>query len=54
MAGDNRSDPKLGMIVGGAIVLAAFIFLVVGGNVGKQSVNSDADLPPISSPEKSK
>jgi hypothetical protein len=53
MAGGNRSDSRLGMIVGSAIVLAAFIFLVIGGNLGKQSVNSDADLPPVSSPEKS-
>jgi len=49
---DDHSNPKLGMIVGGAIVLAALIFVAVGGNLGKQSVNSDADLPPISSPKK--
>jgi hypothetical protein len=51
---DNHSGSNLGMILGGALVLAAVFLVVVGGNLGKKSVNSDADLPPVASPEKTK
>ena len=38
----------LGAILGALIAVALAIFLLSGGeHVGKKTVNSDADLPPI-------
>jgi hypothetical protein len=46
---DNRIPiGALGAILGALIVVALGIFLLSGGeHVGKKTVNSDADLPPI-------
>jgi len=46
---DNRIPTgALGAILGALIVVALGIFLLSGGeHVGKKTVNSDADLPPI-------
>src|SRR4029434_4904143 len=49
MMSDNRArNGTLGAIRGGLIAVAFAIFLLSGGeHVGKKTVNSDADLPPI-------
>jgi len=49
MMSDNRArNGTLGAILGALIVVALAIFLLGGGeHVGKKTVNSDADLPPI-------
>jgi hypothetical protein len=50
---DNHNGPSggtIGLLVGGAFALAAMVFLATGGGV--KEVNSDADLPPVASPEK--
>jgi hypothetical protein len=46
---DNRgSNGKLGAILGALITVAAVAFLLNGGEyVGKKTVNSDNDLPPV-------
>ena len=49
MSDDNRArNGTLGAILGALIAVAFAIFLLSGGeHVGKKTVNSDADLPPI-------
>jgi len=49
MMSDNRArNGTLGAILGVVIAVALAIFLLSGGeHVGKKTVNSDADLPPI-------
>jgi hypothetical protein len=55
MSNDRRSTQNLALLLGGAVVLAALLFVATGGMIGgKKSINSDADLPPVSSPEKSR
>ncbi|WP_156908446.1 MULTISPECIES: hypothetical protein [Bradyrhizobium] len=50
---DNRSKGTIGLILGGVIALAAAVFILTGGELGgTKDVTSDADLPPVSSPEK--
>jgi hypothetical protein len=46
---DNRAPHrKLSALLGAVIALALAFFLLNGGeHVGKQTVNSDNDLPPI-------
>ena len=46
---DNRArNGKLGAILGALIAVALAVFLLNGGeHVGKKTVNSDADLPPV-------
>jgi hypothetical protein len=46
---DNRgSNGKLGAIIGAVIAVAVVVFLLNGGeHVGKKTVNSDNDLPPV-------
>ena len=53
---DNRGSTnrgatgKLGVALGALIAIAAMVFLLNGGeHVGKKTVNSDNDLPPIAS-----
>jgi hypothetical protein len=48
---DNRGPTgKLGLFLGVLIAIAAVAFLLNGGeNLGKKSVKSDADLPPVTS-----
>jgi hypothetical protein len=48
---DNRApNGKLGVVLGALIAIAAVVFLLNGGeHVGKKTVNSDNDLPPIAS-----
>jgi hypothetical protein len=46
---DNReSNGKLGAILGALVAVALAIFLLNGGeHLGKKTVSSDADLPPV-------
>jgi hypothetical protein len=46
---DNRArNGTLGAILGVLIAVALAVFMLTGGeHVGKKTVNSDADLPPI-------
>ena len=49
MMTENRArNGKLGVIIGALIAVGLAVFLLTGGEqVGKKTVNSDADLPPI-------
>ena len=49
MMTDNRArNGKLGALLGALIAVALAVFLLNGGeHVGKKTVNSDADLPPV-------
>jgi hypothetical protein len=50
MAEKGSSNGHLGAILGALIALAVAVFLVNGGeHFGKKPVNSDADLPPVTS-----
>jgi hypothetical protein len=52
---DNRQKGTIGLILGGIIAVAAAAFILTGGELGGvKEVTSDADLPPVSSPEKKK
>jgi hypothetical protein len=43
----------LGLMLGGLCALAAMVFIITGGQLGGvKEIKSDADLPPIASPEK--
>jgi hypothetical protein len=46
---DNRgSNGTLGAILGALIAVALAVFLLTGGeHLGKKTVNSDNDLPPV-------
>ena len=46
---DNKArNGMLGALLGALIAIAFAIFLLNGGeHVGKKTINSDADLPPI-------
>ncbi len=51
---DNRDGSLggLGLLLGGIVVAAFLIFLTTGGELGgTKKVESDADLPLVSSPE---
>jgi len=44
----RTSNGRFGAILGALIAIAVAIFLINGGEyVGKKTVNSDADLPPV-------
>jgi hypothetical protein len=48
MADNRASTGRLGAILGVLIAVALALFLLNGGeNVGKKTVNSDNDLPPV-------
>ena len=49
MMSDNRArNGTVGAMLGAVIAVALAIFLLSGGeHVGKKTVSSDADLPPI-------
>ena len=43
----------MGLMLGGLLAIAAMVFIVSGGQFGGvKEIRSDADLPPIASPEK--
>ena len=56
MADNEPQGPAggtIGLMLGGLVALAAVVFIVSGGQFGGvKEVKSDADLPPIASPEK--
>jgi hypothetical protein len=54
MADNNTpSTGTFGLMLGGLLALAAMVFIATGGQLGGvKEVKSDADLPPIASPEK--
>jgi hypothetical protein len=53
MADNNPSTGTIGLMLGGLFALAAMVFILTGGQLGGvKGVNSDADLPPVASPEK--
>jgi hypothetical protein len=48
---DNPSTGFLGAVLGGIIAVAAFVFLISGGELGgEKKIQGDADLPPVASP----
>jgi hypothetical protein len=48
MTDNGAPTGRLGAIIGALIDVAFVVFLVTGGeHVGKKTVNSDADLPPV-------
>jgi hypothetical protein len=53
MADNNPSPGTIGLMLGGLFALAAMIFIMTGGQLGGvKEIRSDADLPPVASPEK--
>ena len=49
---NNPSTGTIGLMLGG-VLLAALLFIMTGGQLGGvKEVRSDADLPPVASPEK--
>ena len=47
------ANGTIGLMLGGLVALVAIVFIVSGGQLGGvKEVRSDADLPPIASPEK--
>jgi hypothetical protein len=52
MPPDNGPSGSFGFLLGGILAIAMVIFLLVGGELGKKKIQGDADMPPISSPEK--
>ena len=50
MADNRESNGRLGAILGALIAIALAVFLLNGGeHLGKKTVSSDADLPPVAS-----
>lgn len=56
MADNNPNNPStgtIGLMLGGVLALAAMVFILTGGQLGGvKEIKSDADLPPVASPEK--
>jgi hypothetical protein len=52
--GNNKPSPgTIGLMLGGLVAVAAMFFILTGGQLGGvKEVNSDADLPPVASPDK--
>lgn len=51
MADNPRELSRLGIILGGVVLVALALFLFTGGHLGGiQKVEGDADLPPVTSP----
>ena len=54
MADPNQPKRNLIMILGAAVLLAATVFIVTGGDLGgRQKVEGDHDLPKVTSPKPS-
>lgn len=49
---DNSNRSNAGVIAGGIIALAVVTLVLASGEFGGKKVKGDADMPPISSPEK--
>jgi len=52
MLPNNGPSGGFGLLLGGIVALMLVIFLLVGDGWGKKKIQGDADMPPISSPEK--
>jgi hypothetical protein len=51
MRDNGSSNFGLGIILGGVVLLALAVFLVTGGDLGgTKRIESDADLPQVTSP----
>jgi hypothetical protein len=48
----NGLSRSFGLRLGGILALMLVIFMLAGGELGKKKIQGDADMPPISSPEK--
>ena len=45
---DNHGAGTFGLLLGGAVILAAAFFIFSGGELGgKKEVLGDADMPPV-------
>ena len=51
MPDNGSSNGRLGALLGAVLAIALAVFLLNGG-MGKKTVNSDADLPPIAQGQK--
>jgi hypothetical protein len=49
---DKGPSGSFGLLLGGILALMLMIFMLAGGELGNKKVQGDADMPPISSPEK--
>jgi hypothetical protein len=49
---DNGPNGSFSLLLGGIIAIVLVIFMLAGGELGRKKVQGDADMPPISSPEK--
>ena len=49
---DNGSNGSFGLLIGGILAIVLVISMLAGGELGRKKVQGDADMPPISSPEK--
>jgi hypothetical protein len=51
MPDNHQSYSGLGLILGGIVAIALAVFLLTGGDLGgTKKVESDADLPKVTSP----
>jgi hypothetical protein len=48
----NGPGGSFGFFLGGILAIVLVFFLLAGGELGKKKVQGDADMPPVSSPEK--
>jgi hypothetical protein len=48
----NGPSGSFSLLLGGILDLMLVIFMLAGGELGQKKVQGDADMPPISSPEK--
>jgi len=49
----NDGSGKFGIIVGSVVAVIAVIFILTGGELGgKKTVESDQDLPPVTTTDK--
>jgi hypothetical protein len=53
MADDKTPTGRLGVILGVLVAIVAVVFLLNGGeHVGKTTIKSDSDLPPVTSSQR--
>jgi hypothetical protein len=52
MPDDKGPNDSISILLGGIVAVALVAFVLSSGEFGKKKIQSDADMPPISSPEK--
>ena len=52
MSLDNGPGGVFDLLLGGILAIVLVIFLLAGEGLGKKKIQGDADMPPLSSPEK--